>query len=242
MSIQIKANFTLAGVQEQLKRLETREIPFAMALIATRTAQASQAGIRQEMERVFDNPTPWILNSTYVKAAKKGDPNAVVYAKDSNGKSPSLALMAEVEGGQRPNKRSEGALKAAGYLPNGWQTAPGPGAKRDKYGNMSRGQMQQILAGLQASRHSSGRKGKGRPAEYFVVRPGDKNSLHPGVWQRKGASISLVLLFIQPPRYSERLDWYGVANRTAQAQLPSIAAVAVDDILSKSFGRGRGGR
>lgn len=72
--IEVKLDFDAQDVQRQLMRLEEREIPFAMALTATRTAKAAQLALKDEISRVFDNPTPWILNSTYILAAKKAIP------------------------------------------------------------------------------------------------------------------------------------------------------------------------
>lgn len=121
--IEIKMDFSSQDIQRQLQRLEERELPFAMALAATRTAKASQAAIKNEINRVFDRPTPWIQNSTYVLAAKKSDPTAIVYAREWGGTPAPVTLTPQIEGGQRQYKRSEGALRAGGYLPNGWQLA-----------------------------------------------------------------------------------------------------------------------
>ncbi|WP_235597590.1 hypothetical protein, partial [Salmonella enterica] len=161
-NIEVKLDFDAQVIQRQLIRLEEREIPFAMALTATRTAKAAQMALKDEIGRVFDNPTPWILNSTYILAAKKNNPKAVVYAREWGGTPAPTTLTPQIEGGERQYKRSEGALRAGGYLPNGWQVAPGPGAKRDKYGNINRGQLQQVLSGLRVQRdvHQNRRQGK----------------------------------------------------------------------------------
>ena len=50
--IEIKMDFSSQDIQRQLQRLEERELPFAMALAATRTAKASQAAIKNEINRV----------------------------------------------------------------------------------------------------------------------------------------------------------------------------------------------
>ena len=134
--IEIKMDFSSQDIQRQLQRLEERELPFAMALAATRTAKASQAAIKNEINRVFDRPTPWIQNSTYVLAAKKSDPTAIVYAREWGGTPAPVTLTPQIEGGQRQYKRSEGALRAGGYLPNGWQSWTNTGIFRG--GNYSR--------------------------------------------------------------------------------------------------------
>ena len=235
--IEIKMDFSSQDTQRQLQRLEERELPFAMALTATRTAKASQAAIKDEINRVFDRPTPWIQNSTYVLAAKKSDPTAIVYAREWGGTPAPVTLTPQIEGGQRQYKRSEGALRAGGYLPNGWQLAPGPGAKLDKYGNISRGQLQQVLSGLRVQRDAHQNRRQGKPTEFFVVRPGTSNPLQPGVWQRVGRRPTLILTFIQQPNYSQRLDWHGVALRAGEDAFADEVTKAIDDILSKTFSR-----
>ncbi|WP_145517787.1 hypothetical protein [Yersinia mollaretii] len=236
-NIEVKLDFSAKEIERQLIRLESREIPFALALSATRTAQRAQAAIKQEISRVFDRPTPWILNSTYVLAASKKDPRAVVYAREWGGTPAPTTLTPQIEGGQRSYKRSEGHLRNAGYLPNGWQVAPGPGVRKDKYGNISRGQIQQILSGLRAHHDPQQNMKSGQRSEYFVVRPGQRSALQPGVWLRVGRQPSLVLTFISPPVYQQRLDWYGVAQRAGETYLLDELTKAVDDILSKAFNR-----
>lgn len=142
-----------------------------------------------------------------------------------------------MRGGERQYKRSEGALRAGGYLPNGWQVAPGPGAKRDKYGNINRGQLQQVLSSLRVQRDVHQNRRQGKPTEFFVIRPGTSNPLQPGVWLRVGRRPSLILTFIQKPNYSQRLDWHGVALRAGESVFPDEVAKAIDDILAKTFSR-----
>lgn len=233
--IEVKMDFSAQDVQRQLKRLEEREIPFAMALTATRTAKAAQLAIKDEINRVFDNPTPWIQNSSYVQPASKSDLTAIVFAREWGGTPAPTTLTPQIEGGQRPYKRSEGALRAGGYLPNGLQVAPGPGAKRDKYGNLNRGQLQQVLSGLRVQRDVHQNRRQGKPTEFFVIRPGTSNPLQPGVWQRVGRRPTLILTFIQRPNYSPRLDWHGVALRASEAAFTEEVAKAIDDLLAKKF-------
>ena len=120
-------------------------------------------------------------------------------------------------------------MRAGGYLPNGWQVAPGPGAKRDKYGNINRGQLQQVLSGLRVQRDVHQNRRQGKPTEFFVIRPGTSNPLQPGVWQRVGRRPTLILTFIQRPNYSQRLDWAGEAAFTDEI------AKAIDELLAKKF-------
>ena len=61
--------------------------------------------------------------------------------------------------GPRVDKASERNLRARGILPAGMFVVPAEGARLDQYGNMSRGQMIQILSGLGALEYRAGFKG-----------------------------------------------------------------------------------
>jgi hypothetical protein len=82
--------------------------------------------MRQEMQSVFDRPTPYALNAVQThKKATAADLNAMVAPTYMGGKGvdPQKFLAAQEEGGRRQDKRSEVALRRAGILPRGYQTA-----------------------------------------------------------------------------------------------------------------------
>lgn len=96
----------------------------------------------------------------------------------------------------------------------------------DRYGNISRGQIQQMLAGLGASRDPyqnstpRSRKRNTQPSQYFAVSaPG---RLKPGIYQRTGrGSIKPIVMFVKQPMYRPRLRFYEVAEQTAKAVWPA---------------------
>src|ERR1051325_4706485 len=122
-------------VQNLMRRMSAyeKQFPFATALALTRTAKDAQPAVRARMQKDFDRPTPFTLNSTYITPAKKTDPvpTADVYFKNEASKGTPAAkyIAPEVFGGQRGQKRFEHALRAAGILPQGMVTVPGAGAK-----------------------------------------------------------------------------------------------------------------
>jgi hypothetical protein len=82
--------------------------------------------MRQEMQSVFDRPTPYALNAVQThKKATATDLNAMVAPTYMGGKGidPQKFLAAQEEGGRRQDKRSEVALRRVGILPRGYQTA-----------------------------------------------------------------------------------------------------------------------
>lgn len=138
-------------VRQVASRVE-RQVPFATAKALTRTAQSVRDEERAHMASVFDRPTPWTLNSLFVRSATKANLQAEVSFKEpgSKGTDPSRVLRHHIRGGSREWKRFELALKRIGVLLPTWAAVPGEGAKMDAFGNMSRGQIVQLLSYLQA--------------------------------------------------------------------------------------------
>jgi hypothetical protein len=112
--------------------------------------------VQAEMRRVFDRPTPFAIRGVFArKAIISGDtvkPAVVGIAGSDSAKmtvTPAHVLFSEIEGGMRGTKASESALKR--FMPAGsTQMRPGAGARLDQFGNISRGQIQQILSAMQS--------------------------------------------------------------------------------------------
>lgn len=133
------------------------------AQIAQATAEGINMGVgraknamRAEMQSVFDRPTNYVLQSVQViKKATPTDLNAVIAPTYMGGKGvdPQQILAAQEEGGRRRDKRSEKALRTAGILPSGYQTAipnsPFPGSD-DGRGNLKGAFLVQLIAYFQA--------------------------------------------------------------------------------------------
>jgi hypothetical protein len=221
-----------------------KQVTFATRVALTRTAQkAAEAQVR-EMRDVFRNPTPYTLSSVFVRPATKTRLEAEVKLKDDATKAvpASKFLAAQVSGGQRQLKRFERALTAAGVMPVGYLAVPGKGAKLDAYGNMSRGQIVQILAffrafpemGYKANMTDKGRARLARGSKrvqgftYFVGHPGDRLPL--GVYQRvsfaRGTAIKPVLLFVRSALYQSVYDFTYVAEKAVETEFANEFARA----------------
>lgn len=152
MSI-IRVEHNLGQLAQLLDQIGKEQIPFAMAKALTLTAKAAERDTYQEIERVFDRPTPLVRKGLFVKPATKRDLTAEVFVKDRplGGKNPnSLAqiLRHQFGGGARLVKIFEKALRREGLLGVNEFIVPGAAAKLDRYGNISRGQLAQILSQL----------------------------------------------------------------------------------------------
>jgi hypothetical protein len=151
-----------------------KEFGFAAVVALTRTAQAIKQEQPKEMNRVFDRPKPWTLNSVFMQKATKSIPVARVWLKDQqNSNTFSLAasraaqlaknptyrvskragqgtpaskyLLPQITGGPRPAKGFERKMRATGILGPNEFIVPGA-VKLDSYGNVSPGLYTKILS------------------------------------------------------------------------------------------------
>ena len=222
------------GVARKLKQLY-KQLPFAAAKALTLTAKAAQDEILRAMPRFIDRPTPYTLNSTYVKPATKDRLEAEVGFRDSSPKgTPAFKyLTPEVYGGRRRVKRFELALRAIGVLPPGMFAMQGEGARIDAHGNMSPRQIEQILSALRASRDPYQNRPGGRRTLYFAVRPGGR--LWPGIYMRAGATGSAVLpvlIFAREPSYRSRFPFYSIVLERVEHEFEAQLAKAIDGAIA----------
>jgi hypothetical protein len=205
MKIGIKSN----QMEVQRRTLErARKMPIAAAVALTRTAQDIRNALKEEMPRVFDRPTPYAINSFFMRGATKQRLEAEVWLKDSpagKGTAADRFMSPHIYGGPRSLKRFERALNRIGLLPTGLYCTPGPAAIIDAFGNMNRSQITQIMSYLgafgeqgyraNATARTRQNKWKGnakkgvRGFEYFAVGVRD-GKLAPGIYIRKNYSDS----------------------------------------------------
>jgi hypothetical protein len=238
VALSIKTNFP--AVQEKLAELG-KQGRYACAVALTRTAQDVKRDLVKEMAKVFDRPTRFTLNSLYLKPATKADLTARVWLKDEYGTQPNY-LLPQIEGGNRVQKRFEVLLRQRGLLADSERTVPGAGAKLDGNGNMSRGQIVQIISQLGAfnlagasqnatgSKRSKAKRAKG---SYFYARRGEARTgrgswkqglkvqhLPTGIYLKTAEGIKPVLIFVHGAKYRIRLHFVPVALGTIERAFP----------------------
>ncbi len=259
MEISFKAD--LQKLRASLDEVSQRQIPFATVLALNEVARQAQREVNQQMSRSFNRPTPFTLTATWVRRANKTTLQAEVLLKDESFKStPATKWLApEVYGGVRPFKRYELALHRAGILPTGMFTVPGQGAKLDGYGNMSRGQLIQILAWFRAfaeTGHHANTTDKGRqrlskgstarakkyrpPTSYFAVGREGRGGRQPGIYLRRGraheAPVTCVLLFVKRFGYRVRLPFHETVERTAKVGFEAAFELGMARAMSTARG------
>lgn len=227
----------LAGISNRL--------PTIMRNAINDTAFEVRKAEQDELRRALDRPTPWTIKTIYVTKATKERLSAVVGPTDyftrggfSYNLTPWEAVISHnVYGGTRQHKAFERRLHAAGILPQGWFAVPGPGAKRNQYGNMSSGEIVQILTYVNAmsmyagdntsrrNRMTNRRNAMDRRGEaYFAAIPGRQETrhLHPGIYKRynRQRRIVPVLFFVSSVNYQRIVEWDRVGEQTVRSRYP----------------------
>lgn len=240
----------------ELGRVAEDQIPFATSLAINRTTERARVAVRGEMERIFDNPTPWVLNSLRVIRSTKVNLNAEVGFKDRNSVESSRSMIEpHVFANTRRYKAMEVRLFKAGLMPTDYYAVPGAGAKLDSFGNISRGQVSQLLNVLQTYKEAGFNKADDRTVArlakgnakkgvygfvYWVNPVGSRKGAHllPGVYQRIatpfGSSLKPVLIFVQRKAYKKTLNFFEISTQTFNANFRTEFAKALIEAQSTS--------
>ena len=227
IKIEIKG---LDQVKAQLGNL-SKQANFAAKKALDTTAFAINTEIKKEMQSTFQGgATAYALRAFKVEKADKSNLVATVSLRtDTQGAALpySKALGHMFTGGRRDYKKIEGLLRARKLMPSGLSIAPGDGMQLDRYGNMDKRQLSEVLTMLIA-RPSTMRvirkTGKGKPqkmVDYFVVQPGAKTRLHPGIYKRietgKTSAVDAMMLYIKPVAYRQYINLQTLGNRVVNS-------------------------
>jgi len=191
-----------------------RRVKAAVAQAFTKVAGEIRDAERREMIDVFDRPKPYTLNSLFIKPARGSDAvvQAAVGLKDqaADGRPAADWLRWQIYGGLRRTTGFEESLVRGKAMQSGMRAVPGKGARLDAFGNVSRGQMQQVLSQLRIetgllgstralTRHQADdskrdrrlkstkiRRAYGKAGGQFVAFPNGRGKLLPGVYLAGG--------------------------------------------------------
>lgn len=116
------------NVERAFRDLRRNQVPFALALGLTRTAQRIQGDVERSLPQNLDRPTPFTQRGVAIRPALKRRPVAYVFIKDIQA---DYLRRQETGGTRRPKKR-------AIVVPEK--------VRLNKYGNMTRGRVKKLLA------------------------------------------------------------------------------------------------
>jgi len=227
---------------------QARQIPFAASQALNATARTIRAATLAEMAANFDRPTPLVMKSLFIAPATKAKLQAAVYLKDreiggKNSRSMAEILGHQFAGGTRLRKRLEDAFTGAGLISPGEYLVPGPDAKLDQYGNLSRGQTQQIYAALRLFRdpyqnatQSARSQRHAKAAGRIFWSDGKGNKRRRGLWATDARGFpKLLMLVIPTPVYQRRIDM----DRQSAAIVASDFPANFDSALKKALSTAR---
>ena len=253
-------NVNTLGLEAALDKIDgfsQRRMNSAIATALTRSARDARDAIKDMMPKVFDRPTPYAIRGVYFKGATAQTLEANVWFNRDYGSgiAQNRFLAPQVYGGGRNLKRFEKALQAKGSMPAGMYAVPTRNAKRDAYGNVSAGQLKQIvsqvgtelLSGYTNSISSDRLKRKrafAKAGGQYVAVTQQKGKLAPGIYLAEGRSfgrmgygrngkLTSILLFKSAVHYNKRLPFYETANTVASQSFNKHLTDAVMASLSR---------
>ncbi len=136
----------------KLQAISADKWPRIIADATNETAYYVLNKYKQQLPQYLDRPTPWTVNSMYVKRATPSDLDGSVQWKNTNGNnSAGQYLQPETFGGNRAQKPFERALQTQGLMPQGYVAVPTEHAPIDSFGNVPPAFLNQVLNYLKAN-------------------------------------------------------------------------------------------
>lgn len=225
MFISVKAH--ISDAMSMLDDVHRRHIPFAAVYAATLTARDVKTHQVRVMQRVFDRPTPYVLNALRVKPATRNDPVASVEFKEFGGTPVKRMMNPNIHGGGRSLKSHERQL-------GGRFHAPGREIEREVYGNVRGSVYRRILSQLNLSTNvdanasDSVRSKRKRKGDVYFKLP---NGM---VLYRKGRDVKVALVPIKAPVYRKRFPFYEEARMVVADKYPENFITALNRAMATS--------
>jgi len=214
---------------QELTYTQREQVPFATALALTALAWSGRRATQAEMERKLQKPGRFALRQIKIDKATKRAPVARVKVDNTR-------IFGHLfTGGTREQKPYERYLISNGYMDAGSYTVPGPGAKLNAAGNISRSNLSKIIAKLT---------------------PPVKSTLAPGIWRafrpkdriivvkeqvpvsedrrprrRKERPPELILGFVKDPTYKQFVDLEKVVESEVRNKASEELEKALDFAL-----------
>ncbi len=214
----IKVSVDVSATLARLRAAQ-KQVRYATAVALTRTAKDLERDLQSELVAKLESPSPYTQRATYATSATKAELSSTVGIKDkkpARGTAPSVLLREHFTGGVRGNKPMEKALTSIGAMPSGYRVTVGEGMQVDSYGNPKRAAITELLGALRA--RVNVHKGRGKRIQtvgYFVIAPGARSHLRPGIYKRiNNVAVKPMLIFVSQARYRRRIDLQRLARQT----------------------------
>ncbi len=209
MVLDVSIHADIKALTKNLSALAYKQLPYAQAQAVTSLAKRVREAEVKLIKSTFPTSTPFTLNSVGVKAARKGDPTAIVFVKDIAAQ----YLMPFKDGGQHflGTKRSllvpiDAAVNQYGNLPRGALAAlkgrPDVfiGSVKTKSGQLINGVWQRVATSATKKAMIPNRRGK-------QVRLRKLNTTD---------HLKLLIRFKDSPEVKQHLGWGSTAQTTVR--------------------------
>ena len=206
MRLELKTN--LKEFRRNMKRVHKKHLPMAFRRAIDDTAFHAMRSAKGELKNSFTLPIhPFIAKRIRVDKVEQKHIDqmfARIYMEDAGDKGSALLriMKPHIEGGSRPNKRSEHRFVGPGrYL------YPGKDAARDRYGNLKPAQISKALADV-GMLGATGQNTKNTKKRYFLVQ--NKNQRAIVMHRKNKDTIRPFMVEGKKPFYKPRYDFNGV--------------------------------
>lgn len=224
------------AIAQKLQKLASSDLPYVTTLALNDTAKDALPEIQEHMDDVFDQPTRFTRSAFFIWYANKRTLTAEIKRKTMQSKRHYMEVQAK--GGSRPMAGFERALKASGQGASQIRTVtPAAGAKKDRFGNWTRGQRNQVFKGLAAQASASPAGAGGSPKKkgvgYFVAPP--NGALSPGVYRRErtGELTKLLHFSKRSARYSKSFTPFEVVEDVVARRYADHFRKRLTEVLRK---------
>ncbi|MBN8493219.1 MAG: hypothetical protein J0M00_17565 [Burkholderiales bacterium] len=225
----------LAAARATVEGFSDRRFAAAVATALTRTGKPVQEAWRLQLGEKLDRPTPLTLGApmrTDATAEKLVVEVALREQVRAGATPPSEYLATQEQGGDRGLKKFERALIARGTMRAGQRAVPGQYAQLDGYGNVSRGQIVQVLAQLgtafspgyaQVISADATRRARNaaRTGNTYVAVTAPRGKLQPGIYRKFSGDLLPVFFFVSRTRYPRRTKLMDAARQLATTRFPA---------------------
>lgn len=188
----------------------------AMAIALTKVAVLGKKREQEAIKSNFDRPTPWAVNSIFMKAANKED-GSKMFSRVGVKTDAEKYLRPNIEGGGRTFKGSERKLykggEGAAVLHDSYKyLVPARSAPLNNYGNVPTGQMSKIVSDtVGATTAGYEAKTKKAKVKYFPLK---SKSGTPIIATKVSGVITPVLVGVSDVKYKKKLKFEEIMKET----------------------------
>lgn len=254
----ITAKVDTTGLERMLRGIRDKDMPRAVRNTLRDIMKDTMRRERQEMQRIFKNPTNVVLNAQRMtKEPQDKDPRGEIgFRKDlgKRGEAAINALAPHIPGyrasrnakGMEVALRADGKMKMGEYLVPSRTMKPGRGGGLNKFGNITGHTASRMLSDIGTSeRLTSVRSTTSKAKSKFMwAEVKGRRGTVKGIWLTKGlrtpgkiplGTLQMVVVS-KRPTYAKRFRYKELARIWGDRTAPFFARKTVDYYITRKYG------